>query len=193
MARARTIFYTPSVSVTLGDLKKSLGNYIMYAEDRINRHLNFDDDLEPINDHNSNIELLIFDEAERLSMNAVEFIRSVFDRKNVGVLLIGMPGMEKRLSRFPQFYSRVGFAHHYRPLTGDELTFVLTRHWRSLGIDLDNADFTDAQAVASIARITGGNFRLLHRLFTQMERIMQINELPLSPTRSSKPPAARSS
>jgi DNA transposition AAA+ family ATPase len=177
LARARTIFYTPSVSETLGDLKKSLGNYIMYAEDRINRHLNFDDDLEPINDHNSNAELLIFDEAERLSMNAVEFIRSVFDKKNIGVLLIGMPGMEKRLSRFPQFYSRVGFAHHYRPLTGDELTFVLTRHWRSLGITLDNADFTDTQAVASIARITGGNFRLLHRLFTQIERIMEINEL----------------
>jgi DNA transposition AAA+ family ATPase len=133
-------------------------------------------DFEVINNQNSNIELLIFDEAERLSMNAVEFIRS-FDRKNIGVLLIGMPGMEKRLSRFPQFYSRVGFAHHYRPLTGDELTFVLTRHWRSLGITLDNADFTDTQAVASIARITGGNFRLLHRLFTQIERIMEINEL----------------
>jgi DNA transposition AAA+ family ATPase len=177
LARTRSIFYTPDVSETLGDLKKSLSNYIMYAENRINRHLNFDDDFEVINNQNSNIELLIFDEAERLSMNAVEFIRSVFDRKNIGVLLIGMPGMEKRLSRFPQFYSRVGFAHHYRPLSGDELTFVLTRHWRSLGITLDNADFTDTQAVASIARITGGNFRLLHRLFTQIERIMEINEL----------------
>ena len=88
-----------------------------------------------------------------------------------------MPGMEKRLSRFPQFYSRVGFAHLYRPLAGDELSFVLTRHWRSLGLTLDDADFTDTQAIASIARITGGNFRLLHRLFVQIERIMKINEL----------------
>jgi hypothetical protein len=56
---------------------------------------------------------------------------------------------------------------------------VLKRHWRSLGVNLDNADFTDTQAVASIARISGGNFRLLHRLFTQIERIMNINELTL--------------
>ena len=85
--------------------------------------------------------------------------------------------MEKRLSRYPQLYSRVGFAHHYRPLQGDELAFVLTRHWRKLGLTLDEADFTDTQAIASIARITGGNFRLLHRLFVQIERILKINGL----------------
>ena len=45
---------------------------------------------------------------------------------------------------------------------------------QTAGID---ADFTDTQAVASIARITDGGFRLRHRLFTQIERIMQINEL----------------
>jgi TolB protein len=75
--------------------------------------------------------------------------------------------------------SRVGFAHHYRPLQGDELSFVLTRHWRKLGLALDEADFTDTQAIASIARITGGNFRLLHRLFVQIERILKINGLTL--------------
>jgi DNA transposition AAA+ family ATPase len=57
--------------------------------------------------------------------------------------------------------------------SGDPLTW----HWRSPGINLDNADFTEVEAVATIARITGGNFRLPHRLFTQIERIMQINEL----------------
>ena len=88
-----------------------------------------------------------------------------------------MPGLEKRLSRYPQLFSRVGFAHHYRPLQGDELTFVLTRHWRRLGLALDDADFPDTQAIAAIARITGGNFRLLHRLFVQIGRILKINDL----------------
>ena len=59
----------------------------------------------------------------------------------------------------------------------DELSFVLTRHWRMLGLSLNEADFTDTQAIASIARITGGNFRLLHCLFVQIERIMKINGL----------------
>ena len=83
----------------------------------------------------------------------------------------------KRMARYPQLYSRVGFAHHYRALRGDELSFVLRRHWRKLGLELDEAEFTDSQAIASVARITGGNFRLLHRLFVQIDRVLRINEL----------------
>jgi len=62
---------------------------------------------------------------------------------------------------------------------------VLTRHWRKLGLTLDPEDFTDAQAMADITRITGitrGNFRLLHRLFVQIERILKINDLNLITT-----------
>ena len=123
------------------------------------------------------IELIIIDEAERLSTSALEHLRDMFDRTPIGLMLIGMPGIDKRMARYPQLYSRVGFAHHYRPLQGDELTFVLTRHWRTLGLSLDSADFTDTQAIAAISRITSGNFRLLHRLFVQIERILLINEL----------------
>lgn len=47
----------------------------------------------------------------------------------------------------------------YRPLGQDELLFVLQRHWVTLGKTLDPADFTDAQAIAAIARITRGNSR----------------------------------
>jgi DNA transposition AAA+ family ATPase len=125
----------------------------------------------------SRVELIIIDEAERLSTSAVEYLRDMFDRTDIGLMFIGMPGIEKRMTRYPQLYSRVGFAHHYRPLQGDELTFVLIRHWRQLGVSLDSADFTDTQAIAAIRRITNGNFRLLHRLFVQIERILRINDL----------------
>ncbi|MGV9748240.1 ATP-binding protein [Rhodococcus zopfii] len=55
--------------------------------------------------------------------------------------------------------------------------FVLARHWHKLGSELNSDDFTDAQAIAAVARFTGGNFRLLQRLFAQIHRILRINEL----------------
>ena len=88
-----------------------------------------------------------------------------------------MPGIEKRMSRYPQLYSRIGFAHPYPSLSRDEMDFILTKHWRKLGRNFDADDFSDVQAAATITRLTGGNFRLLQRLFNQIDRILHINEL----------------
>jgi DNA transposition AAA+ family ATPase len=122
-------------------------------------------------------ELLIVDEADRLSTAALEQLRDRYDRSHLGLILIGMPGIEKRLARYPQLYSRVGFVHQYKPLSAAELTFVLEHHWEEIGLTLSAADFTDTESIATITRITGGNFRLLQRLFDQITRIMEINKL----------------
>ncbi len=122
-------------------------------------------------------ELLVVDEADRLKLAGLEQLRDIYDRSAIGLVLIGMPGLEKRMARYPQLYSRVGFVHHYRPLGGEELRFVLEHKWQRLGLRLDPTDYTDAEAIAAIARITGGNFRLVQRLFAQIERVLEINGL----------------
>jgi DNA transposition AAA+ family ATPase len=177
LSRSRTVFHTASVLGTLRDLRDDMANTLVIVSRCIEEQLRSEDIEVRRRDVHRLVEMVIVDETERLSTTAIELIRDIFDRTGMGVILIGMPGMEKRLSRYPQLYSCVGFAHHYRPLQGDELSFVLTRHWRRLGLALDAADFTDAQAIASIARITGGNFRLLNRLFVQIGRILKINGL----------------
>ena len=110
-----------------------------------------------------------------------EEIRDSYDRANfadgAGVVLIGQPGIEKRLARYPQLYSRIGFVHHFRPLSEEELRFILSHKWQEIGLTFSPDDYTDVEALAAIARITGGNFRLVQRLFAQIKRMLEINRL----------------
>jgi DNA transposition AAA+ family ATPase len=177
LAHSRAVFHTPTAGGTLRELRKDLDLITSRVDICIKQGKSTDIDGKLFVSRKRMVELIMIVEAERLSTSAIEYLRDVFDRTDIGLMFIGMPGIEKRMTRYPQLYSRVGFAHHYRPLQGDELTFVLTRHWRKLGLSLDSADFTDTQAIAAISRITNGNFRLLHRLFVQIERILRINEL----------------
>ena len=123
------------------------------------------------------VRLILVDEADRLKVPSLEQLRDLFDRNDVAVVLIGMPGIEKRLARYPQLYSRVGFVHAFRPLRVEEIRGLLAEHWPEMGITLPASGITNEEAIAAIIRITGGNFRLLRRLLSQIERLMDINHL----------------
>jgi len=120
--------------------------------------------------------LIVIDEADRLRMASLEQVCAIFDAQEIGLILIGMPGLEKRLARYPQFYSRIGFVHEFRALGAPEVRHLLEQHWAPAGVKLPQTPL-DAETVAAIIRVTGGNFRLLNRLLTQIQRILEINHL----------------
>jgi type II secretory pathway predicted ATPase ExeA len=117
------------------------------------------------------IELLIVDEANRLKDAGLELIRDFADRGEFGLVLLGMPGLEKRLMRAPQLYSRVGFAHEMEPLSDDEARDFLEKRWGHR-VKPSSDDFTDKEAVGAILRITKGNLRLIERLMMQVEQVL---------------------
>ncbi len=127
-------------------------------------------------------DLIIVDEADRLKMAGLEQLRDLYDRKQLGLVLMGMPGLEKRMARYAQLYSRIGFVHLFRPLATTELQQVITHKWTQLGLTLQLTETADAEAFAAIVRTTSGNFRLLERLFTQIERLLAINNLQVMTT-----------
>ena len=177
--RSRTVFYTPEVLCRPKTLMDEVDHWQVRVGICADEHLRT---LDPEPRKRGGmvthlVELLIIDEAERLTPTALELLRDRHDRTHLAMILIGMPGIDQRFRHYPQLYSRLGFSHRYRALGRDELLFVLDRHWKRLGRTLDPDDFTDAQAIAAIERITRGNFRLLERLFPQIARVLKINEL----------------
>lgn len=118
-------------------------------------------------------DLIIIDEADRLKTASLEQVRDIFDQGSIGVVFIGMPGIEKRLSRYPQLYSRVGFVHAFRPLSAAQVRDLLQQQWTPAGVTLPAEGIADEEARAAVIRMTGGNFRLLHRLLTQIARLVE--------------------
>jgi DNA transposition AAA+ family ATPase len=147
----------PTVEPTVADLVKA------YAQKR-------DETRDPTS-------LVMIEETDRLKTAGLEQVRDIFDQGELGVVLIGMPGLEKRLSRYPQLYSRVGFVHAFRPLSAADVRRLLESHWLPSGVALPKEGLTDEETRAAIIRITGGHFRLLHRLLTQIARLVEINAL----------------
>ena len=120
--------------------------------------------------------LIIVDEADRLSMNSLEQLRSIFDKSGLGMVLIGMPGIEKRVARYPQFFSRIGFVREFRALRDADIRALLEEQWAPVDIHFPDPS-PNPEVISAIIRPTRGNFRLLVRLLTQMERVLAINKL----------------
>jgi len=177
--RARTVFCTPEVVPRHRELIRDIDNWVIRLGVCVDEHQRAVGKVTDtrVGDATRWVELLIVDEAERLTPTALEMLRDRHDRTRIAIILIGMPGIDQRFRHYPQLYSRLGFSHRYRALGRDELLFVLDRHWKRLGRSLNPDDFTDAQSIAAIERITRGNFRLLERLFPQINRVLKINQL----------------
>lgn len=111
--------------------------------------------------------LVIVDEADRLKINTLEQLRDIYDTYGFGLM------------RYAQLYSRIGFAHEFRPLAKKDFLPVISQFCRSLDITLTSNSDQYEETITTILSFSGGNFRLTQRLFGQIKRILQINKLDI--------------
>ena len=147
----RTVFYTPPVSASPGRIEKevmTLFAAFSYLVEAANQRHQGKEEFLVTRRYTPFIELLIVDEANRLKDAGLELVRDFADRGEFGLVLLGMPGLEKRVARAPQLYSRIGFNHEMEPLSDDEMRFFLDQRW-SHWVSAHSQDFTDQEAVAT--------------------------------------------
>lgn len=133
------------------------------------------------------VNTLLLDEADRLNDECLEVARDLYDRTGISVVLLGTPKLERRVEKFPQLYSRIGFYLEYEPFsvqeTEDFLALALSE-WEGLvdgpRIRTATRTFTAAEraAIRGIHRTTGGVVREIRRLMEQVERIVRVNGVP---------------
>ena len=105
MAKNRTVFYTPEVLTTPRQLRDDLQDITTRVDICIGEHLqHINPAARPHPKLEGNVELIIVDESERLTATGFEVLRGRYDQDQIGLILIGMPGLEKQFSRYPQFF-----------------------------------------------------------------------------------------
>ena len=80
-----------------------------------------------VRDRTSRGELAIADEAERTGTTGIKFFRDLPGCGDAGPILIDMPNIENRISRYRQLLVRVGLARDCSALSKDETQFALPR------------------------------------------------------------------
>lgn len=171
------LFYSAQITDTPKRISERLRHYLYQYGSAVLRAKGIKELGELILELPQHCPLLIIDEADGLAYKTLEQLRAIYDSHNFGLILIGMPGFEKKLARYPQLFSRIGFAHEFKVLNNDEMEFIFKKHWKQLGLEMDIEQFYDFEAMKTIARITNGNFRLIRRIFEQISRLKEVNNL----------------
>lgn len=126
---------------------------------------------------------IIIDEAENLPYKALDLIRRVYDKANIGLLLVGMPrllyNLRGRKGEYAQLYSRVAIA---------ERIFGFTRHDVIVILKEMLPDYEDIKlrGIASYffkkcggSDINNANGRALEKMLLRSKQVARLNKISI--------------
>jgi succinyl-CoA synthetase beta subunit len=104
----------------------------------------------------------------------MSIMRSIFDGHSRHGAYRHAWNRETRCSLPPVLLALIGFVHEFHPLDAVQVQELLERRWTPTGVVLPKKQL--------LVRMAGGNFRLLTRLLTQIERVLSVNDLQVVST-----------
>jgi len=117
--------------------------------------------------------LIIIDEAEHLPYKSLELLRRIYDKAEVGILLVGMKRLLDNLKgekqQYAQLYSRVGIKFQLNPLTTTDQKAIIS-------CAVDNYE----GVYDALSTHCAGNTRVLSKILARSLRIASINRAELS-------------
>lgn len=116
--------------------------------------------------------LIIVDEAEHLPYRALELIRRIHDKANIGILLVGMPKLVANIrgkrGQYEQLYSRIGIAGRLNSLRPEDTETIVNSVIKE-----------DSKIWKSFHEESSGNTRVLTKLLMRSTRVAEINSIPV--------------
>lgn len=97
LAEQKTVFYTPQVSNSPRRIDDGLNDALFKLRTVLYYNERSEDNIEGERD---SCELVIVDEADRLTLLSLEHLRDRYDQEKFGLIVIGTPGIEKKISRY---------------------------------------------------------------------------------------------
>ena len=142
---------------------------IVGGTSRLNLHSMFVDCCEKLKGSGR---LLMIDEAEQLPYRALEMLRRLHDKTQIGILLLGMPKLLGNLrgikSEYAQLYSRVGMAVKLQPLTSDDTSMII------------QASLPASNGIHKVFhKEAAGNTRRLFKMISRAKHIAGVNKVDI--------------
>ncbi|WP_255553276.1 AAA family ATPase [Ktedonobacter sp. SOSP1-52] len=139
----RTAFYTPEVTATPKRTEQDVAllrwEIQQMADMAVARDMGKDGEDVPTSGYirPGQVDLLMVDEANRLCPVSLEMLRDVFDRGQMGLVLVGRPGLERMVRSIAPLASRVGMRLEFAGLNAQELDVLLQRYIQGAGVEID--------------------------------------------------------
>jgi DNA transposition AAA+ family ATPase len=166
-----TLYYKPSITVSPQRLKSELAVAKNRFHDAKMRAVNWTSVTDwATASQKQQVSLIIVDEAHRLKYAAFEELRDLQERWNVGIVLIGDPGMERSLVRMFHFADRVRYVEKFNPFSMMDVVQYTHKQAELLGVAMPEDDVY--QLLGAYSR---GNPRILGHLFALIEKLLKIN------------------